>query len=525
MYRFFLQAILVLFVAFSHFGLCYGQETETFNFVDWTFDGASDWKASYAEHSVKGTAATVSFASATKSSSKNGVTDCPVVKDKNPVTVTLNNNGYTIIGVDINLKQWGSYTQTVTLHTSTDGSTFVETSISSSDFHLSASNLTAKAVKFTFSNNYQVGIQSIAITYAKASISTTEATFDFSSPSSYGYTLPDEDTYIEIGAGKAISSNDVSITNTSDGATTTRFYKQSSGTVLRAYKNAVLTVSAPTDYVLTYVEAEAATFNAAIGNGEAGDKEWTGAKTEVPITFTGQTNLSKLTVRYQKIDQEIKEKEANTFADGTYAVVKLERTLSSNFWNTFCPPFDISEDKVIATLGADAQIMEYAGDEGEKMYFSAVKEMKAGVAYLVRPAQTVTDPIFYGVDTQAGVTVASSKGTKYQFIGVLNSKALDVTTDLGITTSGKVSKIKADANTIRGMRAYIHIADGTSVSDAAKSLKLSLDEETTAITPSPASPQALSSRKVYNLQGVCMGESTDGLPKGIYIIDGKKLMK
>lgn len=101
-------------------GKAVAQQTETFDFVDWKFDGASDWDSSYAEHTVNGTICNVTFNSADKNSST--ITDCPVTKGSH-ITVTLKNTGlYTITGVELKLKQWGSKAQTVTLSTSTDGS-------------------------------------------------------------------------------------------------------------------------------------------------------------------------------------------------------------------------------------------------------------------------------------------------------------------------------------------------------------------------------------------------------------------
>ena len=141
-------------------------KTETFNFVGWQFDGASSWTGTYGAHTVEGSAATVVFASANKQSDGQNITDCPVTKGGN-VTVSLKNmNTDTITGVTIVLKQWGTKTQTVTLNVSNDGQTFTATTEKSSNFSLTATGLSTKAVRFTFSSSSnQVGIKSIEITY------------------------------------------------------------------------------------------------------------------------------------------------------------------------------------------------------------------------------------------------------------------------------------------------------------------------------------------------------------------------
>ena len=134
-------------------GDVFGAE-ETFDFVGWSFDGASSWtnNGSYAAHTVKGTNNIVSFEKASRQTGT--IIDCPVTKG-NYITVTIN-SGYKITGVELTLKQWKAKTQDVTLHTSNDGTTFTATSKNSSTFSLTASGLSSKAIEFTFSSDNQV---------------------------------------------------------------------------------------------------------------------------------------------------------------------------------------------------------------------------------------------------------------------------------------------------------------------------------------------------------------------------------
>ena len=37
-------------------------------------------------------------------------------------------------------------------------------------------------------------------------------------------------------------------------------------------------------------------------------------------------------------------------------------------------------------------------------------------------------------------------------------------------------------------------------------------------------PQLTGKSRVYNLSGQYMGNTTDGLPKGVYIVDGRKIV-
>ena len=151
-------------------------ETETFDFqfVDGGF--GSDWTTTYTSHTVNGTIANVTFASANKQGSGNAITDIPVTKGQ-PVTVVLNDmNAYKITGVKFVCRQWGTKTQTITLNTSDDGSNFTATTTKSSNFTLEAAGLDTKAVRFTFSTtSNQVGIESLEITYSEVGSNTPAA--------------------------------------------------------------------------------------------------------------------------------------------------------------------------------------------------------------------------------------------------------------------------------------------------------------------------------------------------------------
>ena len=161
-------------------GVSFAQETESFNFVGWKFDGASDWSQAYTAHTVKGSDVTVNFLKASKQASSSTISDCPVTKGSY-ITVTLNNQETcTITSIELLLKQWSSKTQTVTLNTSADGKNYTKTTTTSSNFSLTASGLSAKAIKFTFSStSNQVGVQSIKVTYTKSGSDKTNTTLSF----------------------------------------------------------------------------------------------------------------------------------------------------------------------------------------------------------------------------------------------------------------------------------------------------------------------------------------------------------
>ncbi|MCR5077774.1 MAG: hypothetical protein K6A82_07040 [Prevotella sp.] len=158
-----LFATLLLLAVFSG---VWAQHSETFDFVHWNFSDADSWSTKYEQHNVEGTGATVVFDSANKQGKGMDITDCPVTKGAN-ITVTAKDNN--ISAFKIVLRQWTNKKQTVNLETSTDGTTFKVTGNTSDEFSLSADNVDAKAIRFTFSSKKnQVGIESITLTYKDA---------------------------------------------------------------------------------------------------------------------------------------------------------------------------------------------------------------------------------------------------------------------------------------------------------------------------------------------------------------------
>lgn len=74
-----------------------------------------------------------------------------------------------------------------------------------------------------------------------------------------------------------------------------------------------------------------------------------------------------------------------------------------------------------------------------------------------------------------------------------------------------------------GDNVVLHYADNTSDNGDMSLVTLSFTYQTTGISQVEGIKQALQG-KVYNLQGQCVGSSLQGLSKGVYIINGKKVI-
>ena len=593
--RFSLMLLLIMLMG----GVSFAQETESFNFVGWNFEGASSgWTTGYSAHSVKGPDVTVNFLKASKQASTSTISDCPVTKGSD-ITVTLNNQETcTITSIELLLKQWGSKAQTVTLNTSADGKTYTKTTTTSSKFSLTASGLSAKAIKFTFSStSNQVGVQSIKVTYTKSgsdktnttlsfgdltsktllvgetftatptlkagdteitgktltykssdeNVATvndngvveakksgnttitanfagddtyagatasytltvydpnkTDVTFDFQKPEDYGYGISSSSKQDgDVAVGGTIVSGIVTITNTKNGKTTTRFWNDG----LRIYNGATLTFSVPAGYKIVSVVG-----NKSINITNANSNS-------VTYSVTTNTTLASLTVTYKEnIDYTFDDTQDYTPVLDENKSVKIKRSMSADQLNTICLPFDLSEEQISTTFGSGTEVYEFLGVIDNVLHFSTTATMSATKPYLITPTETKSELIFSNIDVITDDAASKVTDGNFALCGTFGPATLKTDgTELFLAAGGILKKPAQGSNSkIKGFRAYFSVPANTN--DA----KISLGGFETSIDNISIDGMKLKDNQVYNLNGQLVGNSLNGLAKGIYLMNGKK---
>lgn len=265
-------------------------------------------------------------------------------------------------------------------------------------------------------------------------------------------------------------------------------------------------------------------------NGALANEDWSGnAKSLILSVDAGKsgTKIKTMTVAYSKVSSialDESQDNAETIsgnADKTVNV-KLTRTLKADVWNTFCVPFDVT---VAGSPLEGATIKQIASVE-EKTdcavinFENAPATLEAGKAYLVRTATAIENPTFNGV-TVKNVTPANCSGNeKYQLIGIYSPLNIDASLYgkvFGINNQDKLAKVKENTS-IKGMRAYFLLAN------SATAAKLNFGGELTGID-AVDNGEAVMTGKVYNLNGQYVGNSLEGLKKGVYVVNGKKVLK
>lgn len=201
--------------------------------------------------------------------------------------------------------------------------------------------------------------------------------------------------------------------------------------------------------------------------------------------------------------------------------VQLERTLSPEYWNTFCVPFTISADVIKEKFGEGTQVCTFGSMEGTVMNFAHSTSIEAGKPYIVKPTKEVVNPSFTGVNIEA--VAAKQVGANGYFMQGIYSVKTDLTTDGTNLFLGDGNKFYKPLGTttakMKGMRAYFIVPSGTNFA----ALRANIDGATTAIDELTTVVEQPTDNRIYNLQGQFVGTSFEGL-HGVYVQNGKKVL-
>ena len=234
-----------------------------------------------------------------------------------------------------------------------------------------------------------------------------------------------------------------------------------------------------------------------------------------------------LTITRPKLDATLDEKGTNVESTisgiaGANKTLALNRTFNPSQLYTMCLPFDLSKDMITEIFGNETKVYSYDGYQNGELSFSAVKEVNAGMPFLMRPEYYVEQPTFAGV-TVGSTTAQTVCGGEWDLCGTFGSYELAADgTQLFLTAGGTLAKPKAESRKMRGFRCYLKKAAGT-VNGSAQLPSVTIDGETNAIkTAEYAAPT--SGTTAYSLSGMKLNAGCKTANGGIMIIDGKKFI-
>lgn len=220
-----------------------------------------------------------------------------------------------------------------------------------------------------------------------------------------------------------------------------------------------------------------------------------------------------------------------------YNVTLNNRTFRSGRWYSVVLPFSVSQKQMKDVFGKDVKVLHYSDVEGTdlNLFEHFYQMIVGGTPVLVKPSQDVTNPVFYNV-TLTSKKVVDIENTGFKCTGSwdnLDFPAYSYFIDAKTNSFYLYDPTKVETNTEKphagAFRSWVIASENAST---AKQLTMHINGieeqgETTAIwnAISGNDDAEVATKGIYSLSGQKMNAAdTRSLPKGIYIVNGKKFI-
>ena len=218
--------------------------------------------------------------------------------------------------------------------------------------------------------------------------------------------------------------------------------------------------------------------------------------------------------------------------------VNLYRHLTADMWNAICLPFDVNEANMEKLFGEGYLLRTFSGVQKNgnnvTLMFGEATTIEAGVPYIVLPQKSVerNAVVVLGnvtlTNTTPTVVTQTAENEEYSFQGVYEPKKFTAN-DKSIRFLGSGNKFyyPSNENPMRAFRCYFTLP--TNVAANLSKLDMALDDGMGVATGiiaigTDVSPQEQATGHIYSVSGQYVGTKAEGLPKGLYIRDGKKFV-
>lgn len=218
--------------------------------------------------------------------------------------------------------------------------------------------------------------------------------------------------------------------------------------------------------------------------------------------------------------------------------VTLNRTFGANKWYSVVLPFSVSQKQMKSVFGDGVKVLHYSDVTGTdlNLFEHFYQMIVGGTPVLVKPSVAVTNPVFNNV-TLTSKKVVDIENTGFKCTGSWDNvdfPEYSYFIDAKTNSFYQYDPTKVETNTVKphagAFRSWI-ISTSTNPSEA-KQLTMHINGieeqgETTAIwnAISGNDDAEVATKGIYSLSGQKMNATdTRSLPKGIYIVNGKKFI-
>ena len=231
------------------------------------------------------------------------------------------------------------------------------------------------------------------------------------------------------------------------------------------------------------------------------------------------------------------------FNPGETANVTVKRTIKADNWSTIVLPFKIgSKTKLEEVFGEGVELAEFTGfntayssdedivPDAITMSFTTVnigakKGLDLGKLYIIKTKKDITEFNVDGVTLTSSISETSAKDeydTNGKFTG---SYVKTIVPADGLFLSNNKFYYSTGATNIKGFRGWFELdAVLDKETDFGAKIRFTIDDEATSIDG--ISEITKYADGVYSVTGAKVSEdSLEGLPAGVYIVNGKKVYK
>ena len=205
-----------------------------------------------------------------------------------------------------------------------------------------------------------------------------------------------------------------------------------------------------------------------------------------------------------------------------YYYTTLNRTLTADKWQTICLPVWLNmtgDNYLVSTyFGAGTEVAEFNSADGNVLNFTTVTtNMDYNTPYLIKPTTSITS-VYLGKIWVSSFSPATVTKRDYNFIGTNHKMTLS--SGEYYVANDRLHQQNNTNTTIKGTRAYF-----TTPALSARKMSFSIDGVVTSIDQIEIPEEKNVTGDIYNLNGQRMDKPFESLPAGVYIVNGKKIVK